>query len=259
MPAGYRLQPDPAERELRVLYATDAERRREPGGAAAEPARSDRPWVRASMIATLDGAATGPDGRSGTINGPADLRVFTVLRSLADAVLVGAGTVRAEGYTPLRTPEPLHAVRLAEGRPAHPTLVVVSGSGDVPAVVLHGEPAPWVCTLTTAPGLPALRRVVSPERLIVHEGGVDLADVLRRLGAAGLHDVLTEGGPALLADLVGAGLVDELCLTTSPVLVGGPAGRVLAGPWLEPSAMAAPAHLLHADGVLLGRWHLPRR
>lgn len=239
-----------------------------PAGAAPLPAGDDErlsvlyaeprlPWLRANMVATLDGAATGPDGRSGSINAPPDHRVFAVLRARADVVLVGAGTVRVEGYRAPRTPGALVAGRRARGQEDHPPLAVVTATGDLPEAMLVDEPRPFVVTTDRAPGLARLRRLLPADRLLVHDGAVDLRAAVAAVARAGYPRVLTEGGPHLLRELVGAGLVDELCLTWSPLLVGGPAPRALAaGGWFSPPRRAHLAHLLHADGVLLGRWLL---
>ncbi|MBO1750531.1 dihydrofolate reductase family protein [Actinotalea sp. BY-33] len=233
------ILPDPAEVELTALYGAPA------GGLA-----------RANMIATVDGATAGPDGRSGSINGPADLRVFTTLRALADVVLVGAGTARTEGYGAPRTPLPLRSGRRARGQRDHPDLALVTRSGLLPAELLVEDPAPWVFTTGRAPGLDELRRALPAERLHVHDDEVDLGEALRTLRAAGRTSVLAEGGPALLGALVRRGLVGELCLTTSPVLVGSPVGILGPGSELAPPRPGALAHLLHAEGVLLARWLL---
>lgn len=234
------LPPDAAEQRLADLYAAP-----------------HLPWVRANMIATLDGAATGADGRSGSINGPADARVFHVLRALADVVVVGAGTVRAEGYRAPRTQDRFVPGRRERGQADHPVLAVVTASGDVPAEVLDDDPQPWVFTTTGAAHAERLRAHLPAERLVLHDGAVDLPGAVAALAGAGLPRILTEGGPSLLGDLLAADVVDELCLTWSPQLVGGPARRVVTGaPWLSPPRDAHLAHLLHADGVLLGRWLL---
>lgn len=217
------------------------------------------PWLRANMIASLDGAATGADGRSGSINGPADHRVFEVLRARADVVLIGAETVRTEGYRAARTPDPLLPGRRARGQADHPPLAVVTASGSLPDEMLTDEPAPFVVTTDACPELARLRRLLPADRLLVHDAAVDLPRAVAQLTAAAGGRLLTEGGPHLLRELVGARLVDELCLTWSPVLVGGPAPRALAGgAWLTPALAAAPAHLLHAGGMLIGRWLLTR-
>lgn len=213
-------------------------------------------WVRANMIASLDGAATGADRRSGTINDPADLRVFRVLRATADVVLIGAGTARAEGYGALEVPGALAPARAARGQRAELELAVITATGALPAALLDSDRPPLIVTVANRPDLDALRARIGADRVVVAgEGLVDLAAALRALAARGLVRVLAEGGPHVLGELLGAGLVDELCLTWSPLLVGGPAPRVVDHPaWFTPALAARPAHLLHSDGVLLGRW-----
>lgn len=244
--AGERIPAEDAERTLSALYAHP----RPPAGADA--------WVRANMVASLDGAATGADRRSGTINGDADLRVFRVLRAAADVVLIGAGTARAEGYGALTVPAGLAATRAAGGLSADLELAVVSATGTLPALLLDADRPPLVVTVADRPDLDALRARIGADRVVVAGAGrVDLAVAVAALAARGLVRVLTEGGPHLLGELLGAGLVDELCLTWTPLLVGGPAPRVVEHPgWLVPAVAARPAHLLHADAVLLGRWLL---
>lgn len=250
-PDRQRIAPDDAESRLTRHYAPPA------GGR----------WLRANMISTVDGAATGRDGRSGSINGPADLRAFTVLRALADVVLVGAGTVRTEGYRAPRTADGLVAGRRARGQGDHPALAVVTRDGDLPVELLADPRPPRVFTTAAAEGLDRLRAHLPPDHLVVQEprhgddeGRVDLRRAVATLVDSGLGRILTEGGPTLLAGLAADDLLDELCLTTSPLLVGGTAPRVLGGPeWLDPGRRLALTHLLHADGVLLGRWRLERR
>ena len=244
--AGERIGADVDERTLAALYAHP------PAGPGAAC------WVRVNMISSLDGGATGADNRSGTINGAADLRVFTVLRAAADVVLIGAGTARAEGYTGIGVPAHFAAARAARGQRSDLELAVVSGTGELPGALLDSAQPPLVVTVADRPDLAALRARVGADRVIVAgTGRVDLAAALASLAARGLQRVLAEGGPRLLGDLLGAGLVDELCLTWSPFLVGGPAPRVVNHPdWFAPALPATPAHLLHADAVLLGRWLL---
>jgi riboflavin biosynthesis pyrimidine reductase len=239
------LAAEPGEAALAALYEHP-----DPGAGAA--------WVRANMISTLDGAATGSDGRSGSINGPADHRVFALLRSLADIVLVGAGTVRAEGYAGLPVRPDLRAGRAARGQQPGLELAVVSRSGDLPSHLLDGDRPPFVVTVTDRPDLDALRRRVGADRVVATgPGDVDLPAAVAALAVRGLPRVLTEGGPRLLGDLLAAGVVDDLCLTVTSDLVGGPARRMVTlDGWLDPPLTARPSHLLHGDGVLLGRWLL---
>lgn len=243
---GEQIRPEDDEHTLTALYPYPTTR----SGADA--------WVRANMIASLDGAATGADRHSGTINGAADLRVFRVLRAAADVVLIGAGTARAEGYTALDVPHALAAARAARGQRPPLELAVVSATGALPAALLDSGRPPLVVTVADRPDLDALRARIGADRVVVAgRGRVNLAAALDALAARGLGRVLAEGGPRLLGDLLGAGLVDELCLTWSPLLVGGPAPRVVDhADWFSPARPAKPAHLLHADAVLLGRWLL---
>jgi riboflavin biosynthesis pyrimidine reductase len=237
-----RLEPLPGEPELIALFG-------------------DAPGVRANMVSTVDGAATGADGRSGSINNAADWRVFRLLRALADVVLVGAGTVRAEGYTELPVAEDLRGARASLGRHEHLELAVVTISGDLPDAVLDGVRPPLVITVADNPALGGLRERIGADRVLVTGDGhrVDPHSVVRALADRGLDHVLAEGGPSLLAALVDADAVDEVCLTWTPQLLAGPAPRILDQPgWLSPARDLHPVHLLHADGVLLGRWRVTR-
>ncbi|MDM8085396.1 dihydrofolate reductase family protein [Cellulomonas cellasea] len=242
--AGERLPPADDEPALSALYA--------------HPLPSSGAYVRANMVSTLDGSATGADHVSGSINNPADFRAFTVQRAWADVVLIGAGTARAERYRALSVPAGLAPARAARGQRPELELAVVTAFGELPEVLFDSPRAPLIITVADRPGLDDLRRRVGADRVIVAGSGrVDPASAVTQLADRGLCRVLAEGGPHLLAELVARGVVDELCLTTSPLLVGGDAPRVLAGaPWLAPPVDAVPAHLLHADGTLLGRWLL---
>lgn len=246
--AGWHLPPTDGEADLLALYDDPPPR----------PATGVH--VRAVMLATLDGAVTGADRRAASAGDAADRRLFAALRALADVALVGAGTVRAEGYADVQVPARLRPTRRDRGRADRVALAVITRSGDLPDAVL--DAGALVVTSSGAPGLAALRERVGDERLVVtdgdHPGGVDLVAALRALAERGLARVHAEGGPHLLAQLAAAGVLDELSLTLTPRLVGGPAPRVLDGPdWLAPPAEAELVHLLRAGGTLLGRWRLP--
>jgi riboflavin biosynthesis pyrimidine reductase len=175
----------------------------------------DRPWLRVNMVSTVDGAAQGPDGRSGTINNDVDKRVFDLLRVDADALVVGAGTVRTEGYRPF-------------GKP-----FVVVGSALPPQLEGHPE-------------------------VRLHTGGDEAAlrGLVEDLRSEGLHRILSEGGPTLLGGLLRAGVVDELCCTMTPSIVGGGGKRIVDGPLVDvPLRLAS---LVEQDGTLLARWLVVR-
>lgn len=243
--AGAALPAEDGEPVLHDLYAHP------------QPRTGRRTAVRANMIATLDGSAQGPDGRSRSINGPADWRVFRVMRAVADVVLVGAGTARAEGYTPLTVPADLRDARAARGQAPDLALALVTASGTLPQGLRGTDRPPYVVTSAAHPRLDALRAEVGADHVLVAgDADVDLPAALDALAALGLTRVLAEGGPRLLTDLVRADLVDELCLTSSPQVVGGPGLRAVGGTdWLA-ARHARAAHLLHHDGMLLGRWVL---
>ncbi len=220
-----------------------------------------RGWVRANMVSSLDGSASGADGVSGSVSSPVDKATFGVLRGLADVVLVGAGTVRAEGY---KAPgaNPAFADRRAQAgqRPA-PALAVVTRSGRVPADsgLFQGTSPTYVVTTSRA-DLDPLRELAGPDHVIVAgDDDVDVVDAVSVLAARGLRRVLLEGGPSLLGSALAANRVDELCLTWSPILVGGDGPRIASGP--PTKITARPAHLIAAEDVLLGRWlvqHFPK-
>jgi len=224
----------------------------------AYPADLDRPWVRANFVATLDGAASGPDGRSGSINNDADKRVFGLLRSLADVVLVGAGTARTEGYRPVRTREVWRDLRARMGLAPAPTLAIVSRSLNLPQALLEpvegGGPVLVVTSRQADVGRLAAARDALGAHAIVQAGEdvVDLAGAVDQLGERGLPRVLCEGGPRLMSDLVAAGRLDELCLTVSPVVVGGDAPRITVGGPLDLQLRLG--HVVESRGVLLTRW-----
>jgi 5-amino-6-(5-phosphoribosylamino)uracil reductase len=227
-------------------------------------------WVRANMVSTLDGSATGPNGLSGTISSAADKAVFGVLRGLADVVLVGAGTVRAEGYRAFAAKPAFADRRAAAGQSPVPALAVVTRSGtlDPNDLAPHHRDVPdgrgcaalsQVLVITCAAGdVAGLRSSFGSDRVLVAgEDDVDPAVAVAHLAARGLGRVLLEGGPSLLGRTIRAGRLDELCLTTSPLLVAGDGPRIAADASVSDVRLRA-AHLLEAEGVLLGRWLVQR-
>jgi len=216
-------------------------------------------WVRANFISTLDGAAAGDDGRSGSINTGADRKVFELLRALSDVVLVGAGTARTEGYrrVTVRTPW-LH---LRQGRPAHPTIAVVSRSGDVPLRLSQardhsGEVLLITCERTANEAIDLARSTLGEDHVIVAgDANVDLPAALDALTLRGLRRILCEGGPHLMRDLTASGRLDELCLTIAPTLVAGNHPRITAG--APVNANLLPRLLIESQDTILGRWSRP--
>jgi riboflavin biosynthesis pyrimidine reductase len=234
-----RLYPGPGDVDPEQAYAVPA----------------DRPWLRANMVATVDGAVTAADGRSAGVSGPADKRVFGLLRRLADVVMVGAGTARAEGYRPARLP-----IALVTGRLDLDLESPLLAAAEHRTIVLTAASA-------GAERLAAAARVA--DVVVCGDQHVDLTVAVRELRARGLRHVLCEGGPRLLGSVTAAGLLDELCLTVSPLLVGGAdaatggtagsGGRILAGPALPAAGQLELAHLLEEDGALFARYLVVHR
>ncbi|GAA3889517.1 pyrimidine reductase family protein [Leifsonia kafniensis] len=207
---------------------------------------SDRsaPGVRMNFIATLDGAAT-RDGLSGALNNADDKQVFDTLRTLTDVILVGAGTVRAEGYGGVRL-EPVDAAwRVSQGMPEQPALAIVSSRLEIdPAHPFFADAVsrPLVITHAAAPAERRAALAAVADVMICGEAAVDPRLMLAELATRGLGQVLCEGGPHLFGDLLAADCVDELCLSLSPVLDAGNAGRIA----VSAAATPRPMRLLHS-------------
>ncbi|WP_189863371.1 pyrimidine reductase family protein [Streptomyces poonensis] len=224
----------------------------------AAPGARPRPWLRANMVSTLDGAAQ-HDGRSQPISHPADMRVFGTLRGLADVVIVGAETVRQEGYRPARAREAFAARREAAGQGPAPAVAVVSAGLDLDfSLPLFTSPLVPTLLLTGAAAPPD--RVAAAEKagarvVIAGDGpGVEPARAVRALAALGHTRLLTEGGPRLLGQLVAAGVLDELCLTVSPMLTAGDAQRIAGGPGVAVPERFELVSLLEEEGFLFSRY-----
>jgi riboflavin biosynthesis pyrimidine reductase len=208
------------DEDLRVLYA---------------PPRT--PWLRVNMVSTVDGSATGDSGLSGSINNPADGRVFAALRSLADVIVVGAGTAKAEAYSPADTP-----------------IVLVSRKAQVPASLRAApEGSVLMATCSLSDGIGEARELLGADQVLtLGSHRVDLPQLKAALVERGWPSILCEGGPHLLRDLVFQGAADELTATTVPRLVAGSFPRITVG---APIDTALTLRLLLEDsGTLLGRW-----
>lgn len=220
-------------------------------------ASGDRPWVRVNMVASVDGA-TAVDGESRGLSGPADRVVFHRLRATTDVVMAGAATVRADRYGPGRADPSVRAQRVDRGQTPVPGIAVVTRSLDldwdsplfaeaeVPTVVLHPE------------GRTAPARIV-PHAIAAGRDDVDFAAAVEELGRRGVRSILCEGGPGIVAQLTRAGVVDEVFLTVSPLLVCGDAHRVTDGPALEVPVAARPTGVMEKDGFVFLRYQVSPR
>jgi riboflavin biosynthesis pyrimidine reductase len=235
----------PAIRQLAALYRNEA-----------GPTTAGRPWLRANMISSADGASA-LSGRSGGLGGPADRMIFTVLRSLTDVVLVGAGTARAEHYRPAAQTDLWAELRSDLGLAPVPPIAVVTASlnlEDCPRL-LDSSPPTILITTASAPGGRAAALEGRARIIRVGHDRVDVGEAVTALAGLGYRQILAEGGPHLLGQLAEAGLVDELCLTISPMLAGGTAGRIVASS--DEKAAATPlrlAHILADNGFLMNRY-----
>ncbi|WP_189390018.1 pyrimidine reductase family protein [Streptomyces sp. SDr-06] len=220
--------------------------------------RTDGPWLRANMVSSLDGAGQ-HDGRSQPLSSETDMRIFGTLRALADAVVVGAETVRLEGYRPARARAEFAERRKAAGQGPVPVIAVVSASLDFDfSMPLFTSPLVPTLILTGAAADPD--RVREAERagakvVVAGDGpGIEPAWALRALADRGLVRLLTEGGPRLLGQFVAAEILDELCLTVSPTLTAGAAQRIAGGPAVRIPQRFAPTSVLEDDGFLFTRY-----
>jgi len=212
-------------------------------------------FVRCNMITSLDGAIS-VNGRSGTLGGPADRRVFQTLRSLTDVVLVGAGTMRSENYGPARFDDELREQRLQRGQNPVPPIAVVTASANLDwssPFFTEAEERPIVFTSRISEKGARERAAEVADVVVSDDDRVDPMAAIDYLRSRGYGSVLLEGGPRLNADVTDAGALDELCLTLSPRLVAGDGPRVLAGAELSTPLGLKIVHLLEEDGFLFYR------
>jgi len=241
---------------LRQLFPAATESGADPDLAALY-AYPDRLWLRANMVSSADGAAAA-NGLTAGLSSATDRRVVSLLRTLSDVIVAGAATVRAERYESVRTRELWRELRA--GRTPTPPIAVVSARLDLdPDSPLFAAAPPHARTIViTGAAAPADRRAALARQAdVIVAGGetVDLKAAVAALAERGHRRLLAEGGPHLLAQLVEAGLVDELCLTIGPLMAGPGASRIVAGG--PPAGSPVPltlAHVLEDDGFLLCRY-----
>ncbi|MGY0500374.1 pyrimidine reductase family protein [Nocardia sp. FBN12] len=228
----------------------------------AYPRHLDEPWVRANFVSSIDGAFT-VDGVSEGLGTPADKRVFKVLRELADVIVIGAGTVRAENYGGAGTDPQRRIAHHQQGIGGHPDgaappIAVVTATAQLDPgskFFTEAEVAPLIITTShAAPEQIAALENAGAEIVIAGTASIMPAALIRVFAERGLHRVLCEGGPHLFGQLAEAGLVDELCLTTAPLLVGGAGGRISLSASTFDLPMTRKQLVLDEDGTVLARW-----
>jgi riboflavin-specific deaminase-like protein len=216
-------------------------------------AYADRPYVAVNFAVTLDGRAA-IEGRSGPIGSPTDMEMLQLLRTRADAVMIGAGTMRAERYGRIVSDPSLRQRREVIGLPGDPLAVIVSGRLDLPwDAGLFTDGGGRVLIFTTADTDPPQTK--TPVQVVRHDGpAVDLVETLRFLRQErAIRGLLCEGGPGLHSVLQSLGLVDELFVTLAAKLAGGPEPRMIEGELPQRTEWEL-VWLLEAQGELFARY-----
>ena len=211
------------------------------------------PHLRVNFVISLDGAVE-VGGKSRPLGGPADRAVFMAMRAVADVILVGAGTARAENYGPVRLDPDVQQRRLERGQPAIPPIALVTARGELDPASRIFESDQEVVVFTTEsavgrrPDLTAFADVCT-----VGLDAVDVDAVVAELHRRGQSRILCEGGPALTGALLAAGVVDELCLSLSPVVAGQGHRQINHGWGVDPVSLRLLA-LMEGDGMLVTRY-----
>lgn len=220
------------------------------------PDAGNRPCFRFNFITSVDGAVSF-NGRSGELGNDADRRVFALLRSTADLILVGAGTVRAEGYAGELLSVQAQSQRTRRGLAAHPGIAVVSATLDLDPESEFFRQAPVRPLVLTAAAAPESRRSAlegAADVVVAGARTVEPRQAAAVLARRGHRRVLCEGGPQLFGSFQAAGLVDELCLTLAPVFAAGAAGRITAGAPETQLERLRLQHVLRSGDTLLLRY-----
>ena len=238
---------------MRQIFASSDLRDTDLAGLYAYP---PGPWLRANMVSSADGAAH-LSGLTSGLSSEADRHLFALLRTLADVIVVGAATVRAERYAPVRQHELWPDLR--SGRTPTPPIAVVTARLDLDPssrLIASAPPSARTIVITTAQA-PADRRAAlegPAEVIVAGQETVDLKTAIAALAERGHRRMLAEGGPHLLAQIAAAGLLDELCLTIGPLLAGPGPNRILAGAMSAVPQPLTLAHVLEDNGFLFCRY-----
>ena len=229
----------------------------------AYPEDLTRCWVRGNMITSVDGAATS-GGKSGALGGDADRAVYGALRALADVIVVGASTALVEDYSGVQLDAAEREIRRRRGQAEVPPIAVLTRSGTITrdATLFHRTEVPPLI-LTSSDAASETRSRLGELAEVIDASGpdprsVDLPTALRALAERGLLRVLTEGGPGVLGMFIDADVLDELCLTLAPVLVGGDSGRIVAGADEVQAALRLDRVLADSEGFLCLRYSRAR-
>ena len=233
----------PTDEDLRATYAF--------------PAPSSTPWVKVNFVSSLDGAAT-VQGKSGGLGNADDKRIFLLGRELCDVILVGAATAIAEKYRGVTREEMAGGDRTARGLAPVPTIAIVTRNCTIQPdalVITDTEVAPLIYTAASADeGRRTAVADAGAEVVLAGDEDVDLHAVVADLGRRALNRVNCEGGPRLFGSMIAAGLVDELCLSVSPLLTSGDSGRIAVGDFPEQPQRMHLRSVLQGDDLLMLRY-----
>lgn len=222
----------------------------------AYPPHLESPWFRMNFVSSIDGAAQDASGLSGGLGGPDDTAIFAVLRSLADVIIVGAGTARTEGYAPVR-PSEIHAeIRSQFTDTTVPPIAIVSRQLDIPDSLI--TPGHIVITCGNSDPNKRAKLVETVDVIVTGHKEIDWPATATELAQRGLYRVLCEGGPHLHGDLIAADQVDELCLSVATVLTGGESRRIAIGP-IAPSRAMRLVDTIAGRDLLATRWIRDRK
>ncbi len=226
--------------------------------AAARPVPAERPWVLANMVTGLDGAVA-VGGQVGALSSRRDKAVFWELRGLANVILVGAGTVRAEGYGPSRPSDARRRRREELGKAPVAPIAVVTATLQLDfsaPFFTEAEARPIVLTTARSDVSARERAAEHAEVIVAGDDRVDPRLALAELRVRGAEIVLCEGGPSLNTALLDAGCLDELCVTVSPIVGGDPVRMVADEPALDLTRFTL-AHVLRGGDELYLRYVRP--
>ncbi|MFD3431332.1 pyrimidine reductase family protein [Nocardia fluminea] len=214
------------------------------------------PWVRANFVQSVDGAVAVGETSSG-LTTPLDQQVLKLLRLLSDVVLVGASTIRVEDYIGVRFSPAGVARRRAWGMADVPPIAVVSGRADLDpdSRLLTNTLVPPIILTSTSASAAAKANLKAAGATVLELGdtSIESGAIIEALANLGLHQIICEGGPTLAGQLAADHILDELCLTTVPTILGGPAGRVTHGR-LASLPVRCKHIIVDQDGAQIARW-----
>lgn len=215
----------------------------------------NKAFLRTNMVSSIDGAIS-IDGHAHGLSNETDKKIYRAMRNLADVILVGARTMRIEKYKPAAIDEKNQALRILRGQMSIPPVALVSMSGlfdwDLP-FFKDAKVKPFIFTSDEGFNVASEGKDLA-EIIKCGKDKVDLHKVIEELSSRGLNKILCEGGPTLNAHLLSAGLIDELCLTISPMIVQGNEARIFDGPKFDTPVGFIPGNIFVEENNIFTRY-----